>query len=249
MTTIASPVYRCPLPAPAIEPSVATAALRHAAADPGAVAVVDGATGETPDARRAGRPVGRPRRRPARRRRAPGRPGRRDDAQPRLVAGRRSGRLARRRRHRPRQPAVDRRRVGARARARRTPGWRSPSPRSRERCAVGSARAGLHDVELAVLGGDAAGATPIEALLGSRRGRPLRRARPRPRRPRRRAVLQRHLRAAQGRAPHPRQPRRGAEQGSRRLPRRAAATTSARSSSPRLRSSTRSASRSCSAGR
>src|SRR4051794_25554867 len=47
MTNDTSPIYRCPLAAPAIEPSVATAALRHAAADPAAVAVVDGATGET----------------------------------------------------------------------------------------------------------------------------------------------------------------------------------------------------------
>ena len=47
MTTVTAPVHHCPLPAPAIEPSVATAALRHAAADPSAVAVVDGATGET----------------------------------------------------------------------------------------------------------------------------------------------------------------------------------------------------------
>ena len=47
MSTITSPVHRSPLPAPAGEPAVATAFLRHAAADPGAVAVVDGATGET----------------------------------------------------------------------------------------------------------------------------------------------------------------------------------------------------------
>jgi acyl-CoA synthetase (AMP-forming)/AMP-acid ligase II len=47
MSTITSPVHRSPLPAPAVGPAVATAFLRHAAADPGAVAVVDGATGET----------------------------------------------------------------------------------------------------------------------------------------------------------------------------------------------------------
>jgi acyl-CoA synthetase (AMP-forming)/AMP-acid ligase II len=47
MTTISAPIHRSPLPAPAIEPSVAAAALRHAAADPAALAVVDGATGET----------------------------------------------------------------------------------------------------------------------------------------------------------------------------------------------------------
>ena len=47
MTTITVPVHRSPLPAPAIEPSVALTALRHAAADPAALAIVDGATGET----------------------------------------------------------------------------------------------------------------------------------------------------------------------------------------------------------
>jgi acyl-CoA synthetase (AMP-forming)/AMP-acid ligase II len=47
MTTMTATVYRSPLPAPPIEPSVAVAALRHAAADPDAMAVIDGATGET----------------------------------------------------------------------------------------------------------------------------------------------------------------------------------------------------------
>jgi acyl-CoA synthetase (AMP-forming)/AMP-acid ligase II len=47
MTTMTATVYRSPLPAPPIEPSVAVGALGHAAADPGKVAVVDGATGET----------------------------------------------------------------------------------------------------------------------------------------------------------------------------------------------------------
>jgi acyl-CoA synthetase (AMP-forming)/AMP-acid ligase II len=48
MTSISSsPVHRSPLPAPPVEPSVAVAALRHAAADPAALAIVDGATGET----------------------------------------------------------------------------------------------------------------------------------------------------------------------------------------------------------
>jgi acyl-CoA synthetase (AMP-forming)/AMP-acid ligase II len=47
MTTISSPIHRSPLPAPPIEPSVAVAALRHAAADPAALAIVDGATGAT----------------------------------------------------------------------------------------------------------------------------------------------------------------------------------------------------------
>jgi acyl-CoA synthetase (AMP-forming)/AMP-acid ligase II len=45
-TTIPATVYRSALPAPPIEPSVAVAALRHAAADPSALAVADGATGE-----------------------------------------------------------------------------------------------------------------------------------------------------------------------------------------------------------
>src|SRR4051794_41977319 len=47
MTTTAERIHRSILPAPANEPSVAVATLRHAAADPSAVAVVDGATGET----------------------------------------------------------------------------------------------------------------------------------------------------------------------------------------------------------
>jgi acyl-CoA synthetase (AMP-forming)/AMP-acid ligase II len=47
MTTITAPIHRSPLPAPPVGPPVATAFLRHAAADPGAVAVIDGATGET----------------------------------------------------------------------------------------------------------------------------------------------------------------------------------------------------------
>lgn len=47
MTTTAAPhVYRSAAPAPPVEPAVATVALRHAAADPAALAVVDGATGE-----------------------------------------------------------------------------------------------------------------------------------------------------------------------------------------------------------
>ena len=47
MTTITAPIHRSPLSAPPTEPSVAVAALRHAAADPAALAIVDGATGET----------------------------------------------------------------------------------------------------------------------------------------------------------------------------------------------------------
>jgi acyl-CoA synthetase (AMP-forming)/AMP-acid ligase II len=45
-TTLTATVHRSALPAPPIEPSVAVAALRHAAADPSAPAVIDGATGE-----------------------------------------------------------------------------------------------------------------------------------------------------------------------------------------------------------
>jgi acyl-CoA synthetase (AMP-forming)/AMP-acid ligase II len=47
MTTTAERIHRSVLPAPANEPSVAVATLRHAAADPSALAIVDGATGET----------------------------------------------------------------------------------------------------------------------------------------------------------------------------------------------------------
>jgi acyl-CoA synthetase (AMP-forming)/AMP-acid ligase II len=47
MSTISAQIHRSPLPAPPIEPSVAEAALRHAAVDPAAVAVVDGATRES----------------------------------------------------------------------------------------------------------------------------------------------------------------------------------------------------------
>jgi acyl-CoA synthetase (AMP-forming)/AMP-acid ligase II len=47
MTTMTARVHRSPVPAPPTEPSVAVAALRHAAVDPSAPAVADGATGET----------------------------------------------------------------------------------------------------------------------------------------------------------------------------------------------------------
>jgi acyl-CoA synthetase (AMP-forming)/AMP-acid ligase II len=46
LTTITPKIHRSALPAPPIEPSVAVAALRHAVADPSALSVVDGATGE-----------------------------------------------------------------------------------------------------------------------------------------------------------------------------------------------------------
>src|SRR5512132_2715495 len=47
MTTTTANVHRSAVPAPPVEPSVAVVALRHAAADPAALAIVDGATGET----------------------------------------------------------------------------------------------------------------------------------------------------------------------------------------------------------
>jgi acyl-CoA synthetase (AMP-forming)/AMP-acid ligase II len=46
LTTTTPTIHRSALPAPPIEPSVAVAALRHAAADPSALCVVDGVTGE-----------------------------------------------------------------------------------------------------------------------------------------------------------------------------------------------------------
>jgi acyl-CoA synthetase (AMP-forming)/AMP-acid ligase II len=46
MTTTVATIYRSAAPGPPVEPSVATAALRHAAARPSALAVADGATGE-----------------------------------------------------------------------------------------------------------------------------------------------------------------------------------------------------------
>jgi acyl-CoA synthetase (AMP-forming)/AMP-acid ligase II len=46
MTTITPKIHRSALPAPPIEPSVAVAALRHAAADPSAPCVIDVVTGE-----------------------------------------------------------------------------------------------------------------------------------------------------------------------------------------------------------
>ena len=47
MTTVIANVHRSALPAPPVEPSVAVAALRNAAAEPSALAIADGATGET----------------------------------------------------------------------------------------------------------------------------------------------------------------------------------------------------------
>jgi acyl-CoA synthetase (AMP-forming)/AMP-acid ligase II len=47
MNTTTSPIHRSPLAAPPIGPAIATAVLRHAATDPSALAIVDGATGES----------------------------------------------------------------------------------------------------------------------------------------------------------------------------------------------------------
>ena len=73
----------------------------------------------------------------------------------------------------PLEPAVDRRRVGARARAAPCRGWRSPSPRSRRpmRAALATRRPATTSM-LAVVGGEAADATPIEALLALGDGDP-----------------------------------------------------------------------------
>ena len=164
MSTITSPVHRSPLPAPVGEPAVATAFLRHAAADPGAVAVVDGATGETLTrgelaARSAALAAGL---------RAGGvRPG---DlvavAIPNLAwwpvvalgvwrAGAAISPLS------PLWTADESARVLAGAVPRAAIAFAPVAPIVR----AALSRAGLHGVDLAVLGGDAADATPIEALL------------------------------------------------------------------------------------
>ena len=164
MSTITSPVHRSPLPAPAGEPAVATAFLRHAAADPAAVAVVDGATGETLTrgelaARSAALAAGL---------RAGGvRPG---DlvavAMPNQAwwpvvalgvwrAGAAISPLS------PLWTADESARVLASAVPRAAIAFAPFAPMVRAALAT----AGLHDVDLAVLGGDVDGATPIEALL------------------------------------------------------------------------------------
>src|SRR4051812_19613659 len=165
MSTITSPVHRSPLPAPAVEPAVATAFLRHAAADPSAVAVIDGATGETLTrgelaARSAALAAGL--------RTGGVRPG---DlvavAMPNLAwwpvvalgvwrAGAAVSPLS------PLWTADESARVLASAVPRAAIAFAPLVPTVRAALAT----AGLHDVDLAVLGGEAAGATPIEALLG-----------------------------------------------------------------------------------
>ena len=245
MTTIAAPVHRCPLPAPAIEPSVATAALRHAAADPGAVAVVDGATGETLTrgelaARSAALAAGL---------RAGGvRPG---DlvavTMPNLawwpvvaLGVWRAGAVI--------SPISPCGRPTSRRACSRAPhpgGDRLRPLRGEHARRAGSA--GLHDVDLAVLGGEAGDATPSRRCW-------LARATPTPS-PTWGPTTSPPCRSPAAPAGCPRacasrtatSPRRPSRERPPSAP--AAPTTSARSSSPRRRSSTRSASRSCSARR
>ena len=171
MSTITSPVHRCPLPAPAVEPSVAASFLRHAATDPGAVAVVDGATGEVLTrgdlaARSAALAAGL---------RAGGvRPG---DlvavAMPNLAwwpvvalgvwrAGAAVSPLS------PLWTPDEWARVLGRAAPRAAIAFAPIAPAVR----AALASAGLHDIDLAVLGGEAEGATPIEALLALDAGDP-----------------------------------------------------------------------------
>ena len=165
MTSISSsPVHRSPLPAPPVEPSVAVAALRHAAADPAALAIVDGATGETLTrgelaARSAALAAGL--------RERGVRPG---DlvavAMPNLAwwpvvalgvwrAGAAISPLS------PLWTADESARVLARAVPRLAIAFAPFAPQVRDALRT----AGLDDVELAVVGGEAADATPIEALL------------------------------------------------------------------------------------
>src|SRR5689334_21852810 len=171
MSTIALPIHRSPLPAPAGGAAVATAFLRHAAADPAAVVVVDGATGETLTrgelaARSAALAAGL---------RAGGvRPG---DlvavAMPNLAwwpvvalgvwrAGAAVSPLS------PLWTADESALVLARAVPRAAIAFAPVAPT----VAAALSRAGLHDVDLAVLGGDAAGATPMQALMAFDPGDP-----------------------------------------------------------------------------
>ena len=171
MNTITSPVHRSPLPAPAGEPAVATAFLRHAAADPGAPAVIDGATGERLTrgevaARSAALAAGL---------RAGGvRPG--DliaTAMPNLAwwpvvalgiwrAGAAVSPLS------PLWTTDECARVLARATPRAAIAFSPVAPTVR----AALTRAGLRDVDMAVLGGDAGDETPIQALLALDAGDP-----------------------------------------------------------------------------
>jgi acyl-CoA synthetase (AMP-forming)/AMP-acid ligase II len=164
MTTITAPIHRSPLPAPPVGPAVATTFLRHAAADPDAVAVIDGATGETLTrgelaARSAALAAGL---------RAGGvRPGDLISvAMPNLAwwpvvamgvwrAGAAVSPLS------PLWTADESARVLARAVPRAAIAFAPLAPTVR----AALASAGLHDVDLAVLGGDPGDATPIEALM------------------------------------------------------------------------------------
>ena len=208
MTTITAPIHRSPLPAPSIEPSVAVAAVRHAAADPAALAIVDGATGETLT---RGELAARSAALAARLRERGIGPG---DlvavSMPNLAwwpvvalgvwrAGAAISPLS------PLWTADESARVLAGAVPRLAIAFAPFAGQMRE--ALDSA--GLDDVVLAAVGGEAADATPLEALLGSD-GDPYAEPDLAARGSRRRALLQRHRRTAQGRAPHARQPGRGA---------------------------------------
>jgi acyl-CoA synthetase (AMP-forming)/AMP-acid ligase II len=171
MTTITAPIHRSPLPAPPIEPSVAVAALRHAAAEPAALAVVDGATGATLTrgelaARSAALAAGL-------RERGIGPGDLVAVTMPNLAwwpvvalgvwrAGAAISPLS------PLWTAGESARVLARAVPRLVIGFAPFAAQVRD--ALGTA--GIDDVELAVAGGDAADATPIEALLALDAGDP-----------------------------------------------------------------------------
>src|SRR5919197_186061 len=207
-TTISQTVYRSTLPAPPIEPSVAATALRHAAGDPTALAVVDGASGE-----------GLTRAELAARSAALGAGLRADRALEPAVDRRRVGARALERAaargDRLRTPRADgvrgdafyrrrRRSVGGRRRGRGSDANRRASADAGERPRPGISRRAGRTRPLA--------GRPRGPRSGfSRRGgrtrplgrRPLRRARPRPARPRGAALLERNRRPAKGDPPHP----------------------------------------------
>jgi acyl-CoA synthetase (AMP-forming)/AMP-acid ligase II len=171
MTITTSPIYRSALPAPPVEPSVAVTALRHAAADPTAVAVVDGATGQTLTRREL---ATRSAALAAGLRERGVRPG---DlvavAMPNLAwwpvvamgvwrTGAAISPLS------PMWTADESARVLARAEPRLAIAFAPFAANVREALTA----TGLHDVELAVVGGSADGATPIEAMLALDAGDP-----------------------------------------------------------------------------
>jgi acyl-CoA synthetase (AMP-forming)/AMP-acid ligase II len=171
-TTAASPIHRSPLPAPPIEPSIAAAALHHAAADPAALAVIDGATRESLTrgdlaARSAALAAGL-------RARGVGRGDLVAVAMPNLAwwpvvalgvwrAGAAISPLS------PLWTADESARVLQRAVPRLAIAFAPFAASVGEALRTG----GLDDVELVVVGGDADGATPIEALMALDAGDPL----------------------------------------------------------------------------